>query len=174
MAVTQYPPLASGQRFTAALASAIGRQFVIKPGTTNRISTTTPTDDPDLVFAMPASTSWFIEMRIIVAGDSTADFRTAWSVPAGASSTRMVQGPGSSAADVNLDNISTRQAGHAFGTNIIYGARPASAQFHIHEWAYLVIDVTAGNVGFQWAQSVSTAVNTSVLVGSMIIASRLT
>lgn len=141
-------------------ASGIGGRWIkYKAASTDRLSTTTPTADPDLVVPLLANATYLFTLNAMAGSPAAADFRTAWSIPSGATGLRHALGPGSSATA--RDNISMRSGAHGFG-NIDYGCESAGAYIGIQEYGMVVTSATAGNLSFMWSQVTSTASNTTL------------
>lgn len=143
--------------------------YAFKLGVTTRASTTTVTDDPDLKMYLQPNATYFVEFFLTVAAILAEDIKTAWSVPAGVtSSTKRVLGPGSAANQIDADNISVRIATHVYATTVIYsGVRNSlGLQFQVQEVGIVKTGATAGYVALQWAQGTSGATGTTVNEGS--------
>jgi len=167
--MSKYPVLYAGQRFTATLAGAMEPDWYVKTSATTRASTTTPTDDPDLVIPVVAGEVCLCEFYVKYASSTsaTALLKTQWSLPAGTSGNRQVTGPGSGATDSGADNMLSHWGVHGSGTPEVYGARSTGGQqLWLYEWAIVTVGATSGNVALQWAQNVSNAAGTSVVNGS--------
>jgi hypothetical protein len=113
-------------------------------------------------------------MIVRYATTSAAGFKTAWTVPAGVTSTtRTVMGAGSTQVDTAADNDAGRYGLHNYATSISYGDRNNVSNQLILIETSVVVTTTAGNVALQWAQDASTAVNTAVGSNSLIRATRI-
>jgi hypothetical protein len=170
-----YPDIAVGQRITADLLTSMLPIVISKTTATTRPSTTTISDDPDLVVPVLANASYFIEMFIRYATTSAAGFKDNWTVPASTSTAnRGVIGAGSTQVDTAADNDGGRFGVHGYGTALGFGDRNSvSNQLLIVQTGVVTTAGTAGNVSYAWAQEVSTAVNTAVSAGSFIRATRI-
>lgn len=161
-----YPNYTAGQRLTAANLAAGQFMVVYKSSNTDRASTTTLANDPDLTFTLAANAVYTVEFYLHYAGALTpGEIRTAWTVPSGTSGNRGVHGPGSSAT--SDDNISTRSGVHGYATTVEYGVRSSGAtnqQLAIEE--SLVTTSAAGTCAIQWAQALSSATATRMAAGS--------
>lgn len=158
MATYQFPTILAGMSLTAALATQMERIMVVKPSDTDRASTTTLTDDPDLTVPVVANGVYFVEFGILYGGPTAADFKTAWSTPAGSSGLKAVLGPGSASGDdANANNITGRFGVHGLTTAIVYNCSrngTGSIQGAL-ENAVITVGGSAGNVTLQWAQNSS-------------------
>lgn len=150
--------------------------YARKATNTTRISTVTLTDDPDLKLWLEANSSYFIEFFVTTGSIPAEDFRTAWSVPAGTTtSNRRVLGPGSAALEGSADNVAARFGTHAYATPIVYnGVRSgAGLQYQVQEIAVVTTGVTAGYVALQWSQGTSGATGTAVYAESFARGTKL-
>lgn len=139
--------------------------YAFKVGTTTRANTTTVADDPDLKMFLQPNSTYFVEFFLTVAAIATEDIKTAWSVPAGVTSTtKRVLGPGSAALQTDADNIAVRMATHVYATTVLYnGVRNSLAlQFQVQEVGIVRTGATAGYVAIQWAQGTSGATGATV------------
>jgi hypothetical protein len=163
----QYPAIAAGATITSSLLTGLQMQFIKKGNTTSRTSTTSVTDDPDLVFPVVANAIYFVEWGIYYDGLTAGSINTQWDVPSGASGLKAVFGPGSSASDGSADNISMRCGVHGYTTSIKYScARNSTNQQFAMENSVITIGSTAGNVALAWAQATSNGTATEVQSGS--------
>lgn len=173
----QYPQINAGSRITAALLMSMLPVEIRKPSQTARTSTTTYADDPDLTFELAANAVYWVEFIINYATPGpagTAGFKTAWTVPSGATGNRYVNGPGDSQNDGNANNISGRFGTHAFTTAIGYGSRGTSTTsgLGVREWC--VVNTTSGGTcALQWAQQTSNASATTIFADSLMRVRRM-
>jgi len=163
--MAKYPSIAVGTRVTADLLNSMLPDWIIKQANTARASTTTFADDPDMTVALAANSMYSVEMQINMIADTTADIKTLWTVPTGASGSKFVLGPGT--GNDGSDSSTTRFGGSGFGTAIVYGARTGGFSFAVMERA-IVTTTNAGNLTLQWAQNVSSATASQVLINSYI------
>jgi hypothetical protein len=160
---------------TASAASPIGEPlFKYKAAHTDRPSTTTLTDDPDLTMPLDANAVYVVEFHLHYAATDTARFRTAWTVPASAAGTRSSVGPDQG---VILSSTSAGGAGrwgvHNFGTTATYGTRDSATNQCAAVEEATVITTTAGTCALQWSQVTSSATATRLAQGSWMRAVRL-
>ena len=167
--MAKYPSIGVGTRVTSTLLNAMLPDIYLKTGTTTRTSTTTLADDPDLIVPVEANGIYLIQFWVKYSGTTTSSalIKTGWSVPSGTSFNRQVMGPGSGATDTGADNMSSHWGVHGSATAETYGGRGTTGnQLWLMEWATVTVGSTAGNVGFQWAQNVSSATGSTVNAGS--------
>jgi len=148
-------------------------RILYKASTTTRASTTAFADDPELTCTLSANAVYWVEMHLKQAAITAAPFKTAWTVPSGASGNRNTLGPASDATDTNGDLNNSRFGAHNFTTPIVYGNRNnAAATDYVIETA-LVITTNAGTLALQWAQNVSNVTGTVLGAGSVMIVKRI-
>jgi hypothetical protein len=165
--------LAVGRTATAAVALGIPRH-VYKTNPTDRLSTTTFADDPDLTMQLSPNSVNLIEFHLFVGGPSGGLMVTQWTTPADASGLKGVQGPGSAATDNSADNITGRFGSHGFGTTITYGRRgSANTNLLYAVESGVLTTTTGGTCAVAWAQALSTATATRMGVSSWMRVTRL-
>lgn len=157
--MSQYPDISASDDFTVEMLRSMITNYVIKSGSESTASDATINDDSDLLFAVEANATYHVKFNVFAAATTTADIKTAWSVPTGAAGLRKVSGPGSTAADGSADNVAGKFGVHGFTTEITYsGVRNSNTlQFWILEEALVITSSTAGNVTFRWSQATSNA-----------------
>lgn len=173
--MAQYPTIAAGQRITAALLRSMMDDFVVKASNTERTSTTTLADDPELVTdTLVSGATYWIQFLMGCSANTTGDIKFAWNVPSGSTGLRRSNGPGSTASDSDADNVAGRFGIHGFTTAIPYsGVRNSANQFWVREEGLVTVG-TAGTAAIQWAQNTSTATLASrVASGSLLFWRRL-
>jgi hypothetical protein len=150
-------------------------RYAVKATATSRASTITLADDPDLVIALPASTVWSVRCTGIYVGNDTGDFRYAFTFPTGAK----LSGQNLGAHTAALAAASTSGSGEWWGrsdfstplTDYTLGASTTDVAFSFV--GLIIMSTTAGNLTLQWAQSVSNATNTTLKIGSHLVAQRV-
>lgn len=140
----------------ALLTGVHGTVRVKKDAITTVNNSTVLVNATGLVFAVGANEVWAFTLLLLTHAGATLDFKFAWSIPAGCSGYHSYSG--------------TRNAS-ALTTALV---PTGYAQNEIWEFVGIVVNgATAGNVQFQFAQNVATAVDTSVLPNSVLIAERV-
>ncbi|MEU3826442.1 hypothetical protein AB0F36_14155 [Streptomyces sp. NPDC029080] len=164
---------AAGRPASSAAPLGVAR-WLWKTATQDRFSNAL-TDDPDLTVQLDANATYHVEMHLHHAATDAVRFRTAWTVPAGATGNKSAMGPDQG---VILSSTSTGGTGrwgvHGFTTACIYGNRDsAAAQAYAHEEA-IVTTVSAGTLALQWAQVTTSATAAARLAaGSSMRVTRL-
>jgi hypothetical protein len=173
--MSQYPVIYAGQRITASLLTSMEPLEAYKATDTTRTSTTTVADDPDLVIALEANATYVVEMLIKYAAVTAEQFKTQWSVPAGASGGRGRIGVSSSVNDTTTGGPFGDGAfgQHGFATPLTYGTRASAVNQVIAYELGTVTTTTAGNVALSWAQNASGLTGTKVAAGSYARAKRI-
>ncbi|MFG3046216.1 hypothetical protein ACGFZR_14970 [Streptomyces sp. NPDC048241] len=131
-------------------------------------------DDPDLTMQLDAGAVYHIEFHLHHAATNTGRFRTAWTVPAGATGNRSAVGPDQGAI---LSTTSSGGAGrwgvHQFNTPCIYGSRDDNTlQVFSLEEATLTT-TSAGTCALQWAQATTNATASRLAAGSFMRVTRI-
>ena len=174
--MSQYPVITAGKVSVADLQAMID-DYVIKASATTRTSTTTVSDDPELVTpTLVANGIYLVEFVIRMAGLAAAGFKTQWSVPSGASGNKDCMGPGSAnATEANGNTTELRWAVHGFTTAVAYTdpRNSASLQVPVIERSIVTLGGTAGTITLQWAQNSSNATGTVVAAGSYVRTRRI-
>lgn len=167
----QYPNVLAGQRITADLMLSMLPTFVVKPANTDRASTATPADDPDMTVQLEANAVYHIEIFVHYAAITAAGFQTTWNVPAGASGLKWSFGSGST--QVARDNVPMRVGVHGLTVVCEYGdGASASNQLGAFEQG-VVTTTNAGTFALSWSQAASNATATRVGSGSFLRVTRL-
>lgn len=172
--MSTYPSIAAGQSITAGLLTSMLPNVVVKQAHTDRASTTALTADPELSAPLAANAVYQVEFDLLAGAIALADIQTRWSVPAAASGLKSLTGPGSTAANSNADNITTRMGVHAFSLAIAYnGVRDSQTNlFRIYEYG-IVTTTSAGSIALEWAQNTSQTTATRVAAGSVLRVRRI-
>jgi hypothetical protein len=169
--VGTYPVISAGQKITASLLTSMVPNVTVKSTTTDRTSTITLADDPELASIALGVGTWSVEMTIFATTPTTStqklatqwSFTGTWNTPI-----RACFGPGSTNSAARTDDTPAQYNGAGSTTTVVYGFA-ASAGFNtIIERCDLVVVTVAGNLGFKWAQSVSSVNATSVKSGSSV------
>ncbi len=169
----QYPQIAAGDELTADLLMSMLPRIINKSSNTTRTSTTTFSDDPDLTMQVEANATYFVEFHLHYASLDAAKFKTEWTVPSGSTGNKCVIGPGSTANQADVDNVSGRYGVHGFATDVTYGTRNSTvSQAYALETATL-ITTNAGTLAIRWAQATSNASDTTLYATSLMRVTRI-
>lgn len=172
-----------GETVTAALMNAEIRDqmntliadvdYVHKTADESVTSSTTIQNDNHLLVSVAANTEYEIIVRLAVNGSAAADFKMAWTMPAGCTGQRFSRGPAVSSATSTADTT-TRASGLTdnFTTEINYGVFSTGQLSFVEEILYVVTAGTAGVVQLKWAQNASSGTATTVVAGSYIVVRR--
>ncbi|MET7429646.1 hypothetical protein ABZT16_11690 [Streptomyces flaveolus] len=160
---------------TAGAATPLGvPRFAWKTANTDRANTTTFTDDPDLTMQLDANAVYHVELHLHFGAIDAARFRTAWTVPSGASGTRCALGPDQGQILSSTSSGGTGRFGvHNFTTACIYGCRDSIASFTFAMEEGTVFTTSAGTCALQWTQATSNATATRLASGSFMRVTRL-
>ncbi len=155
---------AGGQTFTGdttAMGVAISRS---KSATTSRASTTTRTDDPDLVAPLAVG-RYSVELAIPFWGTTTGTQGFSYGLAfSGTSSNSFEFSSGVDNAIATNDTVTRAIGGSSTFATILTGTGPAGADFRRIS-AELTVSV-AGNLSFQWAQASANANQTNLGAGA--------
>ncbi|TYK47148.1 hypothetical protein [Actinomadura decatromicini] len=162
--MTTYPDVRAGQRLTAELWRSGLPNIVEKTIDESIVSSLTLQDDDDLFIALAANAKYRVEFEISAFSPAAAQFKTAWSVPSGASGLKYCYGP----VGTDRDSSLMRASVHQLTTTVSYGTESASLASAIRETA-IVTTVSAGTLRLQWAQNVSNAGATGLSAGSRLV-----
>ena len=173
-----YPNYTAGQKLTAADLAAGQSIIVYKTANTDRASTTTLTDDPELTVTLAAGAVYIIEFYLHYAAINAAQFKTAWTVPSGATGARSVRGLASTVSDSSSAPTgggagSLRSGIHNYTTVINYGTRDSGTNQVLAREETLITTSSAGTCAIQWAQVTSNATATRMAAGSWVRALRI-
>lgn len=172
--MSRYPTIYAGQRITGTLLQSMMPDEIQKLVNTDRASTTTLADDPDLTTTLDANARYFIEFEIWYAATvASGGIKTAWTVPSGTSGNRSAMGLADSVSST-IPEGSGRFGVHAFTTSVAYGDRQSSTNLIVaKECALLTTSSSSGTCALQWAQNVSDAANCRMGAGSLMRVTRL-
>lgn len=180
--MSKYPVIEVGDPVTADMLNGMLPDITYKAAATIRASTVAFSDDPDLITpTLVANGTYLVEFFLRYATTLAAAINTKWNVPVGVlSANRTVQGLGQVGTTGSKDNtpsgtlFAMRQGVHGYTTTVAYGSRDdVTLQCDLVETSTIIMGATAGPVAFQWAQLVSTAVNTVVSAGSYVKTTRM-
>jgi hypothetical protein len=153
--------------------AALSWEFVYKPANTDRPSTTTFADDPDLTIQLEANSTYYIRMAIKYAALSAAAIKTQWTVPAGATGSRSAVGPGTGVT-LDADSGGTGRWGiHNYPTTVVYGTRNSATNLCSATEESTIFTTSAGTLALTWAQNASNATATRVAAGSTMLILKL-
>ena len=142
---------------------------VIKSADESVTSSTTLQDDDQLVFAIPASEVWYMDMMLIVDGNSTADFKAKFTVPASCVMGWIIRDHMAAGGSTSVRTIFT-EANTAL---VEIDGSAGRAYPYVRIEAYIVNSTNAGTIQLQWAQNTSNATATTVKKGSWLRARKL-
>lgn len=166
--MTVYPVWRAGMKVTARRLSRQQVEVITASSTQVANNTTTLANDTELLVSLEASATYVIQL---VAGfdnvNTGVGYRTAWTVPSGATGKRFVFG-------------ATQTSGSFGDAENTRGKIPAvdftTASTHVsgtidqshYEWLTVTTGTEPGNAQFQFAQQTANASNTTRLANSLI------
>lgn len=168
--------LRAGMVPTADELAGLSWEFVYKPANTDRASTTTFADDPDLTVQLEANSTYYVSMFVKYAALSAAAIKTQWTVPTGATGSRSAIGP-EQGVDLSAGTSGSGGTGrwgiHNYTTTVIYGTRNSATNLCCAIEEATVFTTSAGTLALSWAQNASNATATRVGQGSTILLLKL-
>jgi hypothetical protein len=172
--VSRYPSIYAGQRLTGTLLSSMLPNMIQKLANTDRSSTTTLADDPDLTTTLEANARYFVEIELwYAASTGSTGIRTAWTVPSGVTGNRSALGMAATVSDTTPAGVG-RWGVHAYTTTVFYGDRQSSTNLSLaKECSMVTTGSSAGTLALQWAQDTSSADACRVGAGSLMRVTRL-
>jgi len=135
--------------------------FALKLTDESLTSSTTLQNDDTLLFPVEASATYEFTATVVYVGNTTGDFKLAFTFPSGATLYWVGKG-----TPIGLDN----SFGAASGTSLAYSGETTNQSIVVQ--AVLTTGSTAGTLQLQWAQNTSNATATVVKTGSFIRAQR--
>jgi hypothetical protein len=142
---------------------------VYKAADTNRNTTTTLTDDPDLQVPLDASSVYYVEVFLLLQDTSggTADFKFGWTVPSGATFRYGAIG-GTNGQWDNVGVGTTPSSILSAGSAMAQGGGSAALTTGLAWFGIAFTDVTSGSLVLQWAQNTSSGSDVTLKRGSFI------
>lgn len=181
MAAETYPPLAGGQRITAALLRSMQEQVARKTADTQRTATTVTAADPHLQFDVLANAVYRWHGWIKYDGPTAADLNLDFSAPAGSLGEWTAIGPGhspvigsSSAPALITDTQDARGYLMRVETNDVTAARSygtlgtGNVPITLQLYGTLRVGSTAGTFSLDWAQFSSNATAVTLYTDSWL------
>ncbi len=162
--------LITGDMLMAGKLSGVGYNvpnIVRKPSDTLRTSTTTTADDPHLTFTAEANSTYFVQLFVYYSSSTTADFKCAWTVPAGTGGLRWVLAEAVGGTDYATTTM--RTSVHQPGTDTPIGGHSTALFTGLQETCVFTTSSTPGAITFKWAQNTSDAAQTGVRQHSVLL-----
>lgn len=156
------------------IPTAVFSALATKGSDTTRSATTTPTADPDLLFAIGASATevWFFEAFLrFNSANVTMDVKMTFAGPTGATGAWGGEGGGNAAQWATVAVASSPAAPIALASNLTFGSA-AAADFLAHLAGFVFGGGTGGNVTLNWSQNTSDAGNLILKAGSLLRATK--
>lgn len=155
--------------YTPGLGLGIADHIV--KATNESVVNATLQNDNDLLFALAANAVYEVEAFLIVTGPTAADIQTAWTVPSGATGSRLCMGPTpTAAAFTGQEQTQARMSAHGWGTAVTYSIE-TSAVALVERGP--VATTTAGTLTLRWAQVTTNATATVVGANSYLKVTRI-
>lgn len=156
-------PAAGAKLRGSVLSAAFGevRPITARKTIDESLQNNTMQDDNELAVVLDANATYRIAADIISNSGTTPDISYAWSIPSGAGGLWTVTALVSSA--LYLGVLTWAQTAAVDGT--------AADNFHRLEG--VMVTSSAGTLQFRWAQTTTTATNTTVKANSLLVATRV-
>jgi hypothetical protein len=132
----------------------------------SRANSTTAVADTAFDYFLEGNSTYLVEMFCMVGGDPNADFRTTWTVPAGATGPRYALAAASASGSVSSASMITVVV--AFSAAIISGVQSTTVYAGHQELLVVTTVGFAGTMQFNWAQGTSSATATTLKAGSIM------
>ena len=135
---------------------------VRKTSDTDRSSTTTFADDPDLVITPTTDTNYIFDAVIFGNGDVTPDIKYEFGGPASNATIKLATWGGQGSSNTSRSFKSTTTFNQS--NNWLLGATGTTHVYRIS--GIITIGSTAGDIAFRWAQRVSNLATCTIEAGS--------
>lgn len=156
----------AGQKILADENNWLQPIFARKTVDETIIASATLQNDDVLLVAVAASATYEFRLRAVINSGTTPDFKMGWTFPSGLTMTYdLLEGE-------TLGTAANVIQGPYIQTDVPPISTTGSDQPWIAE-GLVIVDSTAGNLQWQWAQNTSTASNTIVRAGSYLRLRRL-
>lgn len=168
--MSKYPSLSAGIIPVSSLQAMI-EDVTVKTTSTDRTSTATVADDPDLSGIALGIGTWKVDVLIFATTPvgGTQKFKTQWGFT-GTWNTpiRACVGPGSTNTAVRSDITPSQFDGMPSNSDCTYGLAASTGFNVITERCDFVVVTVAGNFSLKWSQATSSANLTSLKSGSSV------
>ncbi|MFF0136772.1 hypothetical protein ACFYRN_10025 [Streptomyces sp. NPDC005227] len=168
-----YPKIPAGARLSSGLLTSMLPTELWKAASTDRTSTTTFADDPDLTTPLAANAVYRVRFVLLYAALDAVRFKTMWTVPANASGNRTAVGPDQGAVLSVTSGGQGRWGVHNFNTSCTYGTRDHITNLCAAIEEATIFTLDAGTLALQWAQATSSASPTRLGIGSSLTVKRV-
>lgn len=139
----------------------------MKPSSTTRSATSTLADDPHLVVALEASSTYLIEFTVYyIIANATMDWKYGLAYSGTMANFYRYSETFPAGSGAGADMMSQSQADGLVATSSFLSS--AATGFGMLKYRVIANTTTAGNFAIQWAQNTSDAGNATVLAGSYI------
>jgi len=162
--VSTYPAISAGQRITATLLTSMLPITIRKPADQSVTSSTTLTNDNDLVASLEANATYELEGYLMAFGSTpgVGDMKIDFTIPSGATMKYTSFGVVASSPATSYEaTVNASSTARAIGTN-------GSTDMGVPIRADIVMGSTAGSVQLRFAQNSSNATATGFRAGSRL------
>lgn len=168
--MSRYPDVVAGVVSVATLQAMIP-DITVKPASTDRTSTTTVADDPDLAGIALGVGTWSVRMLLFATTvtTNTQKFKTQWGFTGTWNSPiRACIGPGSTNTAARADITPSQFSGMPSNSDNTYGFAASTGFNVVEELCDFVVVTVAGTLSLKWAQASSSGNATSLKSGSSV------
>jgi hypothetical protein len=145
--------------------------YVVKPASETVTASTTLQDDDDLLYSLAASSTYEVEVFLIVSNSTAGDVKTAFSIPSGATGSRLCVGPtDTAAAFTSRTQTQMRLTAHGWATSVAYQIDTSNV---VIVERGIIVTSSAGTLKLQWAQNASSGTGTKVETNSYLKITRV-
>lgn len=127
-------------------------------------------NDDDFAFSVAANKTYLVDLYLRLNGGIAADFKFAWTLPAGASVNwaAEAEGGGGGLGFYWAPKDTAQGSQQALNTGTISVNGSANTPQGMHLTAIIIVGGTAGTAQLQWAQNTQTVADSIVLANSML------
>ena len=142
--------------------------LVLKTADETVNNSSTPQDDNELLFAVTANKTYFIEMNLLVSAPSAnSDLKIVWSGPSGTTANWGETGTGNAGTWGTPAAAASPAVIRVIGANPIIGSVNGTFAINLKGWLF-VSSTTTGGFKLTWSQGTATAEDTKILAGSFL------
>lgn len=164
------------QQVTDFINDYISGRTVRKAAATSRNTTVTRTADPELTLSLPVNSVWDFECHLLLtsAANAAGDFAGEFTFPAGCTVDHGSLGLTDVLASGNIGDVTagTATSNDSSSPSLFAGIGCSTTMTFAVYFGRIAIGATPGSLTLAWAQLSSNANNTTVNIGSKLIARR--
>lgn len=170
--MTQYPAWTAGTKITSAALAAMTFITAIKPNTQAVTNNASYTSDNDLILPLAAGATYMWEGFLMYDTLAAAGINMRFSYSGTFSNGMYTNGAINGSSSTTTDTASYRAGSPTYGTGQALAGGNGAGAYLAARPGGVITTTTAGNLFFEWSQSVANATATHVVQGSWIRAIR--